>query len=63
MFCMCYWRWDWYKCKDRKNEFFDKNLSICESNRDYKGYNLEFGKAICECNIKIKIPKMNIKHF
>ena len=45
--------------KDRKNEFFDKNLSICESNCDYGGYNSELGKAICECNVKIKIPLMS----
>jgi len=45
--------------KDRKNEFFDKNLSICESNCDYEGYNSELGKAICECNVKIKIPIMS----
>ena len=45
--------------KDRKNEFFDKNLYICESNCDYEGYNSELGKAICECNVKIKIPIMS----
>jgi hypothetical protein len=44
--------------KDRKNEFFDKNLSICETNCDYEGYNSDLGKAICECNVKIKIPLM-----
>ena len=42
--------------KDRKNEFFDKNLSICESNCDYERYNSEMEKAICECEVKIKIP-------
>jgi len=45
--------------KDRKNEFFDKNLSICEANCDFEGYNSELGKVICECNVKIKIPLMS----
>ena len=45
--------------KDRKNEFFIKNLTICETNCDYKGFDSEFGKALCECNIKIKIPLMS----
>ena len=42
--------------KDRRNEFFDKNLSICESNCDYEGYNSDMGKVSCECQVKIKIP-------
>ena len=45
--------------KDRKNEFFNKNYSICESNCDYGGYDSKLGKATCECNIKIKIPLMS----
>jgi len=45
--------------KDRRNEFFDKNLSICESNCDYNGYNSDMGKVSCECQVKIKIPLMS----
>ena len=47
------------KLKDRKNEFFYKNLSICESNCDYERYNSNIGKAACECEVKIKIPLMS----
>ena len=45
--------------KDRRNEFIDKNLSICEINCDYKGYNSAMGKVTCECQVKIKIPLMS----
>ena len=41
---------------DRKNEFEEKNLSLCESNCEYSGYDNIAKKALCECEIKIKIP-------
>ena len=41
---------------DRKNEFKEKNLSLCESNCDYNGYNSNKKIALCECFIKIKFP-------
>ena len=37
---------------DRKNEYNDKNRSLCESSCTYKGYNITSSKAIYECNIK-----------
>ena len=40
---------------DRKNEFIDKNLSLCENNCSYKGYDLDTKKALCECEMKPKI--------
>ncbi len=40
---------------DRKNEYNDKNRSLCESSCTYKGYNITSSKAICECNIKNEI--------
>ena len=40
---------------DRRKEFINKNLSLCESNCEYKGYNLEIEKVECECEVKIKI--------
>ena len=37
---------------DRKNEFNNNNLSLCESNCIFKGYNSSKSKAICDCHIK-----------
>ena len=44
---------------DRKEEFFDNNMSICEFNCDFIAYNYETKKAVCSCNIKTEIPFMN----
>ena len=41
--------------EDRKNEYIDNNLSLCESNCAYKGYNEDSKKAMCECESKTKI--------
>ena len=37
---------------DRKEEFSDNNLSLCENICGYVGYDLETKKALCECGIK-----------
>ena len=42
--------------KDRRNEFIKKNLSLCENNCDYEGYDIKSKKAKCECSIKIELP-------
>ena len=39
---------------DRKDEFIEKNMSLCENMCEYNGYNQETKKAICECGIKYK---------
>ena len=41
--------------KDRRKEFFDKNLAICEENCDLKDYNYINKKVICSCEIKTGI--------
>ena len=41
--------------KDRRNEFVNNNLSLCEFNCEYKGYYSDLQKAECECEIKIKL--------
>ena len=43
---------------DRKNDFNNQNLSLCENNCKYKGYNFENKNAECECQIKnnLKFP-------
>ena len=39
---------------DRKDEFADKNMSLCENLCDYKGYDQKNKKALCECGIRYK---------
>ena len=41
---------------DRKNEFIEKNMSLCESKCDYDSYNNYSKKVTCECEIKIRLP-------
>ena len=38
--------------KDRRNEFIDKNMSLCEKNGEYKGYDKNKKISKCECSIK-----------
>ena len=42
---------------DRKNEFNDKNLSLCELNCTFRGYNPNTSKVECDCIIN---PGLNI---
>ena len=37
---------------DRKEEFNDKNMSLCENICDYVKYNSETKKAVCQCGIR-----------
>ena len=39
---------------DRKNEFINKNFSLCEKDCTYNGYNINTSKALCQCKIKTK---------
>ena len=40
---------------ERKNEFNNNNLSLCEWQCEFKGYNSSTMNAICDCNIKNNI--------
>ena len=42
--------------KDRKNEFIDNNMTICEENCIIKNYDNKLKKVKCSCEIKINIP-------
>ena len=42
--------------KDRKKLFVDNNYTLCEENCELKEYDEETQKAICSCQIKIKLP-------
>ena len=43
--------------KDRKNEFINNNMSLCEENCDLIEYNITKEKAKCSCDIKLSIPQ------
>ena len=54
--------------KDRRNEFVDNDMSLCEENCELIDYNYTNEKAKCSCDIKLKIPenydiKFNKKDF
>jgi len=38
---------------DRKNEFINNNLTVCEEDCDFTEYNYTTGKAVCSCKAKI----------
>ena len=42
---------------DRKREFVDKNMSLCEVNCNYNGYDIINKQAQCECQIKLKMSQ------
>ena len=42
--------------KDRRNEYINNNLSLCENNCEYTKYDYDKKKVVCECFIKIKFP-------
>ena len=37
---------------DRRNEYIINNMSLCENNCEYSGYNSKTKKVICKCEIK-----------
>ena len=50
---------------DRKQDYIDKNYSLCNDNCEYVGYNYETKQAKCECDIltEIKINLGEIKNL
>ena len=44
---------------DRKQEFKKKNLSLCENNCEYTGYDINTKKSSCECNVKNKMESIH----
>ena len=41
---------------DRKNEYVNNNMSLCEENCELIEYNYEKQKAKCSCDVKLSIP-------
>ena len=44
---------------DRQNEYIENNLSLCENNCTFKGYDKDTKKALCECQTKQKIESIS----
>ena len=42
--------------KDRRNDFIDNNMTLCEENCDLIDYDNIYKKAECSCDIKIDLP-------
>ena len=42
--------------KDRKNEYINNNMSLCEEKCEFLEYNSNKGKVKCSCDIKLSIP-------
>ena len=40
---------------DRKQEYSDNNLALCENNCNYTGYDAENKQSSCDCNVKNKM--------
>ena len=40
---------------DRQNEYNNNNLSLCQNNCSFTGYEQETKKALCDCEVKTKI--------
>jgi len=43
--------------KDRRNEFVENNMSLCEENCDLISYNYTNQKAKCSCDVKLNITQ------
>ena len=44
---------------DRKQEFTDNKLSLCENNCNYTGYNIDNKQSLCNCIIKNKMETIS----
>ena len=47
--------------KDRQSEFINNNLTLCEDNCDYIGYDNKEKKSNCTCNVKNEMNIFNIE--
>ena len=41
---------------DRRNEYLNNSLSVCEENCEYGGYDYSNKRVLCECYTKIAFP-------
>ena len=45
--------------KDRKSDFNNNRLSLCESNCEYKGYDIKTKKSECDCKFKLALSNIS----
>ena len=48
---------------DRKNEYYNNNMSLCEENCEFYGYDNENNKALCKCKVKTKLFNKSKPNF
>ena len=41
--------------KDRKNDYYNPNLTLCEERCEYKSFDIETSKVNCECETKTEV--------
>ena len=46
---------------DRKNNYYNENIILCEDNCEYKNYYIDSNKVQCECNIDENINQLSGK--
>ena len=46
---------------DRRNEFVDNNMNLCENDCNFIDFDFQNNKSECECNVKSEISIMNIE--
>ena len=47
---------------DRRSEYIENNMSLCEDNCEYGGYNSNTKKSICQCDIETKSTEKENKN-
>ena len=47
--------------EDRRDEFLEKNMSLCENDCILVDIDIEYNKSECKCNVKQEINLFNIK--
>ena len=45
--------------KDRRNEFVNNNMTLCEENCDLIDYDYKTEKSVCSCDIKLSVTPIN----
>ena len=45
--------------KDRRDEYINNNLSLCEKDCEYNNYDYNNKKVLCECFVKIKLASLS----
>ena len=45
--------------KDRKKDYNNKHLSLCEADCEYKGYDINTKKSECDCNYKLVLENIS----